>query len=530
MPWHLSELLHPTPSGVEKLLAAWDGLSTESKIMILLKLDDIETPAYLKKKIGLNALENENAYVRYLAVRRFSFDQDDPNDEVTEKKVENDTSSLVRYSSLEADFSLDPELKDADLFFELPHHERLARVRLLTMGGDYIANLISQAVDRKLKDGKVTELELYEILADYLIKPEFQEKYTDTRVTYDGWATYSEDRDIDHLWKLVPKVPEKISYLLIQNIPSASRRNIPGDVVNAMSDHQLRTLLYRKDIKLVGLRKKIFLDSEKYSDGERAAAITSNFQLDNREFANLLLKPPEEKATILKDLGLMASDLSLCIYDAIHDVLFSPESSGYFESAIYARDALERRIELIEGYQREEELTELRLYRLAKLVVPWETSKEGAGLSDRLEFLSEKVVSNDTWATYMAFSKKWSSVPFRNVNLQYELPQIYEIDEVWEAAEEDTDDEPTTEGLPEILHEKLEELRQAIQFLDNQDGDALLEGLDKVRDHATSLNTDSIQEVTRLHASLKAVESSVKRTNLLLYVGIGLVIFVLVSQ
>lgn len=47
---HLLALLNSSPSGVAKLIAAWDGLSTESHILILTKLDEAQLPTYLDEK------------------------------------------------------------------------------------------------------------------------------------------------------------------------------------------------------------------------------------------------------------------------------------------------------------------------------------------------------------------------------------------------------------------------------------------------------------------------------------------------
>ena len=44
IPAHLSDLLSPTPSGAEKLIAAWDGLGVETQIQLLATL---RLPAYL---------------------------------------------------------------------------------------------------------------------------------------------------------------------------------------------------------------------------------------------------------------------------------------------------------------------------------------------------------------------------------------------------------------------------------------------------------------------------------------------------
>lgn len=74
---HLAALLDSSPSGVAKLIAAWNGLSTESQIIILAKLDRARLPAYLDEKIRMAAFESSNAYVRYLAARGLHCDDND---------------------------------------------------------------------------------------------------------------------------------------------------------------------------------------------------------------------------------------------------------------------------------------------------------------------------------------------------------------------------------------------------------------------------------------------------------------------
>ena len=70
LPEHLAGLLQPTPSGVVKLVAAWDGLSMESQMMLLTALERTDFPGYLADRILTKALDSENAYVRYLAVKK----------------------------------------------------------------------------------------------------------------------------------------------------------------------------------------------------------------------------------------------------------------------------------------------------------------------------------------------------------------------------------------------------------------------------------------------------------------------------
>jgi hypothetical protein len=179
---------------------------------------------------------------------------------------------------------------------------------------------------------------------------------------------------------------------------------------------------------------------------------------------------------------MMASELPLCFYGAIHDALYA---SNDFDYVIFARDALERRINELEGWQREKELTELRLYRLAASAVPWDSEEEGYTPSGELEFLSEKVVPDDTWATFMAFSKAWSKRASWAKELNKYLPRIYEIDE--------DDWEP----------EESEKKHQA----------------------------ESNSELTKgLHADLKTLKSSLDRQRLLLYAVIGLIVWLLLVQ
>jgi hypothetical protein len=120
---HLAPLLQPTPSGVAKLVAAWDGLSAESQILILTKFKTTtRRPEYLSKRILSKALDSTNSYVRYLAATTIG-------DDVVKQRIEQDTDALVRYCLLEPPFFVVfGMLKDADTFFALPHEARLATI------------------------------------------------------------------------------------------------------------------------------------------------------------------------------------------------------------------------------------------------------------------------------------------------------------------------------------------------------------------------------------------------------------------
>ncbi len=257
---HLQELLEPTPSGVAKLLAAWDGLTAESQIQLLIAKKKRPGPVYLYCRVIEKALGSENAYARYLAAREsFNCCSDDgaKPEEMLKKRIENDPEPLVRYALFETVLPFGSEFDDPEAFFDLPHEARLAKVRKLTYGGQKVAKLVSHAVEHSLKDGKISEIELFEILADYLNKPEFKSRYTEDQLCYDGVGEFLAGKDIEALWELVPKVPENISHVLIEHLPESAglSSGIPKHVLDGMNDLQLETLFYRSDISLKKLRK-----------------------------------------------------------------------------------------------------------------------------------------------------------------------------------------------------------------------------------------------------------------------------------
>jgi hypothetical protein len=211
-----------------------------------------------------------------------------------------------------------------------------------------------------------------------------------------------------------------------------------------MTDQQLVTLFYRKDIDLRDLRKKMFFDTDKKRDEVKSAAISHNFDLEYAEFAEVLGKPDKERVKILKDLAFMAHDLSLCLYDAIHDILFGSVDVFDADYADSAKNALERKLKELEGGHRKWQLRELRLYRLAKEAVPWKKSGKAYPPFGELEFLSKLMVEGNTWGTFMAFSKAWAESR-RTDKLEKRLPRIYEVTEDGLDYETEADDEDLEE-------------------------------------------------------------------------------------
>ena len=187
VPAHLTDLLEPTPSGTAKFIAAWDGLSPETQILLLLERCKRPGPAHLYHRLICAALKSRNAYVRYLAAKEARTGAYGNEIADVERHVAADAEPLVKYALLESKWSsLDPQMKDPDSFFALPHEARLAKVRQLTGDGEIIANIISHGIDHKLKDGKVSQTEIFDILTEYLVKPGFRQRYADDPLNYEG--------------------------------------------------------------------------------------------------------------------------------------------------------------------------------------------------------------------------------------------------------------------------------------------------------------------------------------------------------
>jgi hypothetical protein len=198
-------------------------------------------------------------------------------------------------------------------------------------------------------------------------------------------------------------------------------------MTNKMSDLQLERMLSREDVGLKDLRKKVFLAEDKNEDLKRAA-VSHNFDLTYQEFGQVLVETAKKRE---KDLAALtyAMDLSLCFYAAIHDVwsLSSPDEIDCFEYARSAKIRLEQKLSRLEGYNREEQIRELRIYKLASTAVLWEKNQNPVMPSNDLAFLKEHIVERDTWRTFMKFSEAWRGQSLQQRrDREKNLPRLYE--------------------------------------------------------------------------------------------------------
>ena len=463
-------------------------------------------------------------------------------------RIEEDSEPLVRYANLETDFpSVLLGVNGPEAFFDLPQDARLAKVRKLTGGGEEVAKLISYGVDQLLNEGKVSEIELFDILSDYLNKPQFKDRYVEDRLNYDGFGQFMEGKDIEALWELVLKVPEStsLSYVLIEHLPERAglSSGIPEHVLAGMSDRQLRTLFDRPDIGLQKLRKQKFFEVADIEGDEKnyakefvqSAAISHAFDLTNEEFSEVLSKPDKARIKILKNLA-WAMDLRLCLYEAIHDALWvsnvSPGGADY-EHAEWARRGFERKLENLTGDRRDRELKELRLYRLAEQAAPWKKDKKGYPPSGKLAFLSKAVIEDDTWATFVAFSKCWEEERYRTKGLEKYLPRI------WDAGEDDfepdeeehqrleDDNANNADHLTDRIVSRLSDLLATARDESGGDDSKIAEALGKLSTHATVAQEELLQAANSTRAELDALKRVYDRQRILTWAVVGLLVILL---
>lgn len=371
---------------------------------------------------------------------------------------------MVKFALLECPSALsDQTLQDPGVFFSLPQQARLAKVRELRGSGEVLASLVNHALAHELKHGVVSELDLFEILSAYVARDSFKAEYKQD-LSYDGYGEFRKGKDIEALWTLVPRLPEGLSRVLIENLPPGAglRPGIPDEVLGNLSDRQLEALLFRDDIEMEEFRKQLYFDDER--EAVRSAAIACNFDLKPTEFARVLNRPERERVRALRDLSSMGHHLSLSVLEAIHDCLFDTEvgmdgGAPAFEYAEFAKITFERRLNQLRGGERERQIRELRLYYLARKAVPWKHAREGSRPRGELEFLADCVVPRNTWETYSRMSAQWGGRRDADT-LERHLPRIRELDEHQDPPEED---DGGTATLQACLENHLAKITEALQ-------------------------------------------------------------------
>lgn len=410
---HLKELLRNTPSSRSKLLSAWDGLSIETQIKLLHALaDGGRLHLSFHRDVITKALKSPNEYIRYLAARSHDLHEDI---EMIEQ-IAADESPLVRYAQEEVKFHTVPSIITPgwiEKFFDFPKAKQLAVARAQhPPSSGAFAEFLMCAVRAK---GTPPE-ELSELLSEYLNNPEVKKK-----------SLGHED-----LWKIVPEMPEGIARSLVMDLAAefGTEEIISSTVLYWLHGDLLCMFLSRADVELRDFRRGVFLSiDEKYSDAERIAAASTYLDLSFNQFHSLL-KEHSPRLEMLACPGkhspvdllwpgvfkrpLPLYNLRLVFLECLKDYFEYQEHVGQCNSEPQhrCRSMLEHKLEQLQEklpgkltYREKRDVFYLKIYRLAKIVMPWGGRKDEGELGGPLKFLAGKIVEGDTWATFMAFDE-----------------------------------------------------------------------------------------------------------------------------
>ncbi len=461
LPEHLKELIQPTPSGVDKLLAAWDGLSVETQLLIL---SIINTKDYLLSaaddsapdKIRIKALDSVNDFVRYTAAKEMFFPRGCTDEEkAIEQKIKNDPSDLVKYA-LDRDtlgILTDSRLDDAKEFFSLPHKQRLALVRNLTGygSGEVVSNLIKYAIKNN-----ISEVEVSEILQDFLIHPKPPFRKLD-------------DSDLHSIFELVALIPVShkargpfILSLSKFNIGRHGRFNYLDD----LDDYELAFLLTQKTFDAEDDRKKLFWSGNFLDEGKKEKRLAErllnnsviyNFSITDSELSEIFLKPRGERFYFLKCLS-QAQELELYQDLAIYyHVLHRLNTSALYEKI---KEKLEKLEDNDYGYKRS--IKAFRFVEMAWIAKRWTCAEDSKiyGIESRFrQNLYDNIVPDNVWETYISWKSNRVSCG--------KLPYVYDFEADVDVDDEYLDDSEDEDKLDVVeITESIEKIKDKLWDID----------------------------------------------------------------
>jgi hypothetical protein len=422
---HLEELLKDTPMGRMKLLAAWDSLSTETQIRLLGELSAKNRTGVPDRPIWLKALSSPSEYLRYLAARRVRF----PRDDEIEKKVMSDSSPLVRYSDVTGMTLLD-KLSNED-FDRYPKEQKLA---IVSNDDPPEATKLASWVEHAVETKSVGDNEIYDAVLEYLCNPEVLRWLQESSYDYFGDTAWEEG--FKALWGLLPKVPTSVAHSLVVHLPWEGVRSAepPSEVLTWLeTSPYLESLLWREDAPLLELRRKVFFSTDPKYDGIKPAAVSHNFCAAPEELHELFTQNS-------KLLDTLAAFCDFPVGGPLAEFTpFTPVTVLALKDSAWARrsdpflvdkDKLEQRFKSalaeLKGSDREKGLRLLKIYRLAQKVVRWSRDEYGPDLSalpEPLNFLGDKVISGDTWGTFIGFAER---IDWRFGRFDHLLPHLEE--------------------------------------------------------------------------------------------------------
>lgn len=445
----LADLLRPTPGSMAMLIAAWDGLAVETQIAILAASGRAsELPPHLRERLVLKASESPNEYVRYLAAKTG----------VGNAWAANDPSELVRCAASEGGWVFQPQMffsgpegretseGGVQEFFALPQAERLARVR----GYEYgiiaaLTEILKHVLDAPAAQA-VPLQDLYEITLEALPVVASAFRNCDREFVNDGepegWCI---DRELQHLWALLPRLPAPIQHALVKSLPEPQEDDVPREVFDWLTAPQiagettggakvrsslLTRLLERSDIELKGFRRELL---DKFLDGscppcEPAEAIFWHAEITYADFAVILREfgGRWEVRSAIADGGRVP----LAILAAIEALELSLLDVTKSQSA---RRSLMRRLEGLHGEARRREMVELAICYLAGGDHPPDGAFAPIAAGRPTPRGDDEPSTSKTWATFLSYLKGYRKVRTRKLEARLlELAENRTPDPAWE--------------------------------------------------------------------------------------------------
>ncbi len=312
------------------------------------------------------------------------------------------------------------ELDDPESFWKRPQIERLALVNGVKEDGEKIAKLLRYATKTLLPGNAEMELEMFDVLLQYLGGKTIAERVADSenyaRRFYDGSAEYSAGKSIGALWGLVPKVPKSLAHVLIESLPEKAgfQTGISPHVIDALDEEQLKHLLWREDVELRELRRKLYKESS--NDSLRKAAVRGHgFNLLDSDISDLVYDPNEPKESGERKVGELAMLADSCqgatlvqmqaICNLINDAPTDFRDFGSFAAIGTGEMFQTERAKRLSPSTLQYEVLAMRLFALAKELAPIKSGEKPRELPETLIKHQDLIVLRNPWQTYLNLRK-----------------------------------------------------------------------------------------------------------------------------
>ena len=232
-------LLEPKPSAAFKLIAAWEGLSLESQMKLLLALKDTRR-GILPDEIARKALSSPNAYLRFLAAKMIGRKEGHPLLDM----IARDSDPLVR--SAQDGFGFAGGFSDdfPAAFWKAPHANRLAYLSKAREAFGPDSNLFVRLLKFALSN-KLPDKEIWDVAVEYV---------ETIRGRADSYGVH-----MSLLWEFVPEAPRDLAYYLIERLPNPVyfSPSLRKALIDLKDEHLLFHLLDRKEPAFRSVRRAV---------------------------------------------------------------------------------------------------------------------------------------------------------------------------------------------------------------------------------------------------------------------------------